>query len=82
MFHSKITVLIQKLTKVHLFSSIFRYVKPFGGCQSSYGSPLVTLGFLARSCKEPGLLEPPWGLGASSAAWGKAVLLLWGCSLQ
>ena len=82
MFHNKITVLIYISTNVHQFSSIFRYVKPFGACQSCYRSPLVTLGFLAPSCKEPGLLEPPWGSGASSAAWGKPVLLLWGCSLQ
>ena len=64
-----------------LIHFLLRY-KPFGACQSCYRSPLVTLGFLAPSCKEPGLLEPPWGSGASSAAWGKAVLLLWGCSLQ
>ena len=83
MFHSKITVLIYISTHGHQFSSIFRYVKsPFGACQSCYSSALVTLGFLAPSCKEPGLLEPPWGSGASSAAWGKAVLLLWGCNLQ
>ena len=83
MFHNKITVLIYISTHGHQFSSIFRYVKsPFGACQSCYTSALVTLGFLAPSCKEPGLLEPPWGSGASSAAWGKPVLLLWGCSLQ
>ena len=77
MFHNKITVLIYISTHGHQFSSIFRYVKsPFGACQSCYCSALVTLGFLAPSCKEPGLLEPPWGSGASSAAWGKPVLLL------
>ena len=69
---------------VHQFSSIFCYLKsPFGPCQSCCSrSPSVTLGFLALSCKEPGLLEAPWGTGASSAAWGKPVLLRWGCSLQ